>query len=144
MKDNTLTALADGWEELAYTVLSLEELPLPQLQALLKETYRVLTVYCTGEHLPKELCRVLLGIEEYLCLASLMEDKEMGSDYYHSLEIQWIFDAFKEGLFTGHYPQAYPSLLVTDPLGYTYLFDLEKDAVENYFACVQAAKSEQA
>lgn len=143
MNHANLKTITKGWADATHRVLCLEKLPLPPLQNLLKETYRVLATFCKEECIPKEIAQIILEMEEFLYFAALMEEKEMGNGYYHWQEIRFIVNGLKKGFFDGGYEYAFPKLKITDVLDNDYLMDFETNRLEGYIAAVQQAKAEE-
>ena len=140
--NHTIQATIESWDTLTHRVLALEEIPLCQVQALLKDSYALLTRYCQEDLVPKEMAKLLLTMDEYLFFAELMEEKEKGKGYYRWEESFFAVKALKEGFFKGRYPQDYPLLQITDCLDCSCLFDLEKDSMEQYVLLFQQRKAE--
>ena len=143
MQHGALVRLAEQWDDAASSVLALEPLPSDELWQLLGDTYRELTAVHKDAKIPKEIAKILLNAEEFLYFASVMEDNEMGPDFYHWQAIRILVDALKAGFFKGCYDYAYPKLKVTDPVDNDFLVDFESDCLEAYAAAIQSAKAEE-
>jgi len=104
----------DKWLEMTDTVLDLKKFSLSETQDLLEETYRILITYHKEALIPKEISKLLLEMDSFLYFTSLMEEKEVGSDFYHCQYISAIVEALKEGFFNGEYKYAFPNLRIFD------------------------------
>ncbi len=105
---NKIFSACNRWEELTSSVLSIEPIALSDIQQAIKESYRVLKEYCNKEDVPKEVCRLLLCTDEFLCFASMIEKNECGLDFYHYRGIHDIVSVMKNGFFKGHFEYSYP------------------------------------
>ncbi len=132
-----LKQLTMNWDKQTDKVFGLEKLDLSEMQAIIKDTYKTLHELCKEERVPKEAVKLFLHMDDFLYFAELMEEKEVGKSYYCWEEFKYIADALKEGFFKGEYPEAYPVMLITDIVDNSYLFDLEKDKIEDYIIAVR-------
>lgn len=141
MDTAALQTITAGWKEQTHLVLDLQALSLQDVQQLICATYEVLTAHCEGALVPKEICKIILEMEDFLYFAALMEEKECGKGYYCWEEIRYVVNALKDGFFAGKYPYAFPKLLVSDVMDTTYLFDLKKDQFAGYVLAVRREKT---
>lgn len=114
MKYTELEQLTSAWETMTSTVLGLKKLSLPEMQVLLSETYQALRKYYQDKLVPKEISKVLLGMDDFLYFASLMEEKEVGIDFYNYQYISSIVVALKKGFFEADYGCDFPELKTID------------------------------
>ena len=122
-----LGSIAEKWDHMTMIVIDLQELPLAELQALLCDTYRVLTQFHKEPLVPKGISRILLNVEEYLYFASLMEEIEVSEGYYCHRQLYSIVKALKEGFFNAAYAYTFPHLQIFDDFKNAYVINLEKD-----------------
>ena len=141
MNKTELIGISDAWDDMTHRVLNLEELPLCEIQDLLKDTYSALTFFHKDDLVPKEISRVLLRLDEFLYFTSMMEENERGFGYYHWQEIFLIVEALKKGFFNAKYDYAYPKLNVCDPLDQEVLLDLEENRLEDYIRMINSMKA---
>ena len=131
MDSRTLEAIADQWDTLTYTVLDLEKIPARVLQALLKDTYEALYFYHREKCVPRELCKLLLEMEEFLRLASLMEDEQQEQGSYCCPAVAFVVNALTQGFLAGEYDCEFPVLKIPAHPEGPLLLDLEKDRIED-------------
>ena len=127
MKAKTPSQLSACWQQMTHTALDLKQIPSAKLQALLKETYALLTAVCKDELVPREVTRVFLEIEDFIYFAFLMEDKEVGDDFYCYRKLNAIVNALKEGFLNGAYPLLFPLLELKGNHDKPIVFDFNKD-----------------
>ena len=127
MKYTELEQLTSTWEAMTSAVLKLEKLSLPEMQVLLSETYQALRKFYQDKLVPKEISRILLGMEDFLYFAALMEEKEVGIDFYNYQYISSIVAALKKGFFNADYGCDFPELKVLDKNNNEYLLNFETD-----------------
>ena len=113
MELKNITETADKWNELTSTVLHLKKFEISDMQAILKETYKILKVFHQEHTVPKEICRLLLCMEEFLYFSSMMEEKETPIDFFHYEAISCIVSAMNNGFFDGCFD---PNKPVSDQL----------------------------
>ena len=132
----------DKWLEMTDTVLDLEKFSLAKMQDLLEETYKILIVYHKEALVPKEISKLLLEMDSLLYFTSLMEDKEVGIDFYHCQHISAIVEALKEGFFDGEYKSAFPNLRIFDVDNNEITIDFETNIFLNNYTNFQLQKGE--
>ena len=87
MSNSEIASIVKEWKDMTKVVMSLDELPLPKKQQLLKDTYRILTDFLKSELVPKQISELFLEMEDFLYFSSLMEEKEKSVGFYHWQEI---------------------------------------------------------
>ena len=127
MKYTELEQLTSTWEAMTSAVLKLEKLSRPEMQVLLSETYQALRKFYQDKLVPKEISKVLLGIDDFLYFASLMEEKDVGIDFYNYQYISSIVAALKKGFFEADYGCDFPELKVLDKNNNEYSINFETD-----------------
>ena len=127
MELERIDLLINQWKEMTYAVLDLKKISLSETQELLKETYKLLIKFHKQEVIPKELCKLLLEMDGFLYFSSLMEDKEVGIDFYHYQLVSLIVKALKKGFFEGGYSCSYPQLQILDAHAHKEIIDFDKD-----------------
>ena len=119
------------WDRMATTVSCHSRVPLKKMQRLLRETYKVFTLFHKENFVPKGVTNILLYMDEYLHRAHTAIDYAEGD----VKAIAWsqyglLYDmviSLKEGFFDGEYKAAYPILSVHDSIKDKYLFDMLND-----------------
>lgn len=141
---NTLACqTAEQWNKLTHRVLALEELPLETIQAVLKDSYAVLTHYHKAEAIPKSVAKLLLEMNDFLSFTAMMEEREQPLGFYHWQEIFAMVSSMKQGFFEGKYSHAFPVLEITDALDNSYLMNLQTDPLAAYFALYNRQKTQE-
>ena len=131
MKYIKLKQLANQWEEMTHTVLALEQIPVENLQNLLKETYKTLVVFHKDELVPKEISKLFLEMEDFLYFSSLMEEKEVGIGYYYYEKVRDIIKALEEGFLNGDFGCEFPKLPIIDVYKAPFIFDFKTKELED-------------
>ena len=131
MEQAVMEWVCAGWDDMSCAVLREQELPLDEIKRLLKNTYLVLTDYHKDACVPKEVCKILLNMNDFVSYAVLMEDRdEVPAGFYHFEDIFLIIEAMKNGFFAGSYSYQYPKLEVRDHASHAYVVDLISGSLE--------------
>lgn len=128
---NIWKGIAYVWDRMATTVSCHSRVPLKKMQRLLRETYKVFTLFYKENFVPKGVTNILLYMDEYLHRAHTAIDYAEGD----VKAIAWsqyglLYDmviSLKDGFFDGEYKAAYPILSVHDSIKDKYLFDMLND-----------------
>ena len=131
MKQDVLLQLTEQWGQMTQLVLDLKRIPSEQLQSLLKETYKILSLYCKDNLVPKDVCKILLEMDAFLYFASIVEGKEVEINFHFYQAIHMMVEALKEGFFRGKYECDYPMLMFHDATGNSHVLDLENTRKPN-------------
>ena len=131
MEWNIWKGIAYVWDRMATTVSCHSRVPLKKMQQLLRETYKVFTLFHKDNFVPKGVANILLYMDEYLHRAHTAIDYAEGD----VKAIAWsqyglLYDmviSLKDGFFDGEYKAAYPILSVHDSIKDKYLFDVLND-----------------
>lgn len=126
--------IAYVWDRMATTVSCHSRVPLKKMQRLLRETYKVLTLFHKENFAPKGITNILLFMDEYLYRAFESIDRAEGD----VKAVAWsqyglLYDmvlSLKDGFFEGKYKATYPILSVHDSLKDKYLFDMLNDSLK--------------
>ncbi len=102
MTKKEIIKAAEGFEALTASLLDTKEQKAAETAPLLADTVRAAMTYKKEELIPKELCRLLLGLDEYLYFASFVEQGEL-LDFYCYQAVSNIASAIKNGLFKGEF-----------------------------------------
>ena len=127
MTNEELQQITSVWKSMTYTVLDLEKFSLSEMRELLSETYQTLRVYYKNESVPKEISNIFLEMYEFLYFTSLMEEKEVGIDFYHYQYISSIVAALRKGFFESDYGCDFPELKIFDINNNEFLINFEND-----------------
>lgn len=113
------------------TVLDLEKFSLSEMQILLSDTYKALRTHHKENVAPKEVSNILLEMYEFLYFTSLMEEKEVGVNFYQYQYISSIVAALRKGFFEADYRCEFPELKILDKNNNEFIINFENDIFEN-------------
>lgn len=131
MENNELKQIAYNWKSMTDTVLDLEKFSLSEMQILLSDTYQALRTYHKENVTPKEVSNILLEMYEFLYFTSLMEEKEVGVNFYQYQYISSIVAALRKGFFEADYRCEFPELKILDKNNNEFIINFENDIFEN-------------
>lgn len=131
MENNELKQIAYNWKSMTDTVLDLEKFSLSEMQILLSDTYKALRTYHKENVAPKEVSNILLEMYEFLYFTSLMEEKEVGVNFYQYQYISSIVAALRKGFFEADYRCEFPELKILDKNNNEFIINFENDIFEN-------------
>lgn len=126
-------ALSKRWEAACDAVLSLKPPSLPDLQGLLRDSYKTLSLYHKRSLVPKEIGRILIAMENYLFFSAMMEEKELGDGAFCYQRVHLIVKALERGFLDGFFPLKSPRLEIRDDTGMIRFLDLESQVPEQIF-----------
>jgi hypothetical protein len=126
-----LKQIAYNWKSMTDTVLDLEKFSLSEMQILLSDTYKALRTYHKENVAPKEVSNILLEMYEFLYFTSLMEEKEVGVNFYQYQYISSIVAALRKGFFEADYRCEFPELKILDKNNNEFIINFENDIFEN-------------
>lgn len=127
MDNKRLESLARKWSYMTMLVLNLQELPIIDMQMLLRDTYKVLAQFHKDPLIPREITQIFLEMEEYLYFAALMEDIEVPTGYYCYRQVYIIVKALKEGFFNTVCVYTFPKLQFFDDFQNAHIINLESN-----------------
>ena len=113
------------WNDLTGKVIELKDIPVIDIEELIRDTYEVLYKYHKDTLIPKELTEMLLEIEDFVGMSSTMELTEKSEGYYHSFEVLLIMKNMKSAFFKGEYSHKYPELMIYDINNEKHILNLE-------------------
>ena len=131
MENKELKQIAYNWKSMTDTVLDLEKFSLSEMQILLSDTYKALRTYHKENVAPKEVSNILLEMYEFLYFTSLMEEKEVGVNFYQYQYISSIVAALRKGFFEADYRCEFPELKILDKNNNEFVINFENDIFEN-------------
>ena len=102
MTKKEIIKTSEGFEALTASLLDTKKQKAAEIAPLLVDAARAVMAYKNEELIPKELCRLLLGLDEYLYFASFVEQGEL-LDFYCYQAVSNIASAIKKGLFEGDF-----------------------------------------
>lgn len=127
MEKENIISVANMWNKMTYNILDLREIPIPELEEALGNTYEVLYEYQAERNIPKEICQVLLNEDEFMSFLAIVgsnqEELKETARLYQPLYC--IIDTMKQKFFSNGFEEVFPMLQVN--LNGT-LFELNMDA----------------
>ena len=114
MEKEKIISVANMWNKKTYDILDLREIPIHELEELLRNTYEVLYEYQAEKNIPKEICQVLLNEDEFMSFLAIVgsnqEELQETARLYQPLYC--IIDTMKQKFFNEGYKEAFPKLQV--------------------------------
>ena len=114
MEKENILSVANMWNKMTYNILDLREIPIPELEDALGNTYEVLYEYQAEKNIPKEICQVLLNEDEFMSFLAIMgsnqEELKETARLYQPLYC--IIDTMKQSFFSESFEDPFPMLYV--------------------------------
>lgn len=114
MEKENIIAVANMWNKMTYNILDLREIPIPELEEALGNTYEVLYEYQAEKNIPKEICQVLLNEDEFMSFLTIIganqEELKKTASLYQPLYC--IIDTMKQSFFNEGFEDPFPKLSV--------------------------------
>ena len=114
MEKENIISVANMWNKMTYNILDLREIPIPELEDALGNTYEVLYEYQAEKNIPKELCQLLLNEDEFMSFLTIVgsnqEELKETARLYQPLYC--IIDTMKQKFFSNGFEEAFPMLQV--------------------------------
>lgn len=127
MEKENIISVANMWNKMTYNILDLREIPIPELEDALGNTYEVLYEYQAEKNIPKEICQVLLNEDEFMSYLTILggNQEELTNTARMYQVFYCIIDTMKQKFFSNGFEEVFPMLQV-DING--TLFELNMDA----------------
>lgn len=114
MEKENILSVANMWNKMTYNILDLREIPIPELEEALGNTYEVLYEYQAEKSIPKEICQLLLNQDEFMSFLAIVgsnqeELKETACLYQ---PLYCIIDTMKQSFFNESFEDPFPVLYV--------------------------------
>lgn len=114
MEKENILSVANMWNKMTYNILDLREIPIPELEEALGNTYEVLYEYQAEKSIPKEICQLLLNQDEFMSFLAIVgsnqdELKETARLYQ---PLYCIIDTMKQSFFNESFEDPFPMLYV--------------------------------
>ena len=77
----TIETLTRDWHSLTWKVIEFENLNIPELQKLFKETYKIIERYSTESLVPKEFSGLLLEMHDFSWWVCDLDETPMHTQY---------------------------------------------------------------
>ena len=114
MEKENIISVANMWNKMTYNILDLREIPIPELEDALGNTYEVLYEYQAEKNIPKEICQVLLNEDEFMSFLAIVgsnqEELKETARLYQPLYC--IIDTMKQSFFNEGFEDPFPELCV--------------------------------
>ena len=132
MEKENIISVANMWNKMTYNILDLREIPIPELEEALGNTYEVLYEYQAEKNIPKEICQVLLNEDEFMSFLAIVgsnqEELKETARLYQPLYC--IIDTMKQKFFSNGFEEAFPMLQVNFN-GESFELNTEESFLEN-------------
>ena len=102
------------WNKMTYNILDLREIPIPELEDALGNTYEVLYEYQAEKNIPKEICQVLLNEDEFMSFLTILSgnQEELTNTARMYQVLYCIIDTMKQKFFSNGFEEVFPMLQV--------------------------------
>lgn len=114
MEKENIISVANMWNKMTYNILDLREIPIPELEDALGNTYEVLYEYQAEKNIPKEICQVLLNEDEFMSFLAIVgsnqEELKETARLYQPLYC--MIDTMKQKFFSNGFEEAFPMFQV--------------------------------
>lgn len=135
MEKENIISVANMWNKMTYNILDLREIPIPELEDALGNTYEVLYEYQVEKNIPKEICQVLLNEDEFMSFLAIVgsnqEELKETARLYQPLYC--IIDTMKQKFFNNGFEKAFPMLQV-NLNGESFELNMEEAFLEGLIA----------
>lgn len=131
MEKENIISVANMWNKMTYNILDLREIPIPELEEALGNTYEVLYEYQAEKNIPKEICQVLLNEDEFMSFLAIVgsnqEELKETARLYQPLYC--IIDTMKQKFFSGDFKEPF-SVLQVSLNGENFEFNMDEAFLE--------------
>ena len=134
MEKQDIKKLAREWELTSYKILSERDIPIQKTQELLRDTYKLCTLYHGKDLIPKEVINVFVYYYNFLSSIQVIDNIDeysSSSDTARYDAVAFILDEISEGFYSGKYTHTYPYIQVDDSHLKTHILNLEEDFLED-------------
>ena len=90
----TIETLTHDWHSLTWKVIEFQNLNIPELQKLFKETYEILERYSTATLVPKEICGLLLEMHDFSWWTSDLDETPMHTHYQEIVSLVSLLNKY--------------------------------------------------
>ena len=133
--NNRIENLVSEWDHASIKLLLNKEYQIPQIEELLRETYKLCTEYKDADCVPKEFCELFIRTNifaYYLADALDINADTTPSDGAEYDAITHIMDEIEYGFLSGNYESAFPYLSVDNNNCKSYVLHLEEAFLEDF------------
>ena len=115
MEKQDIKKLAREWELISYKILSERDIPIQKTQELLRDTYKLCTLYHGKDLIPKEVINVFVYYYNFLSSIQVIDNIDeysSSSDSARYNAVAFILDEISEGFYSGKYTiQVFDSIM---------------------------------
>lgn len=133
--NNRIENLVSEWNDASTKLLVNKEYQIPQIEELLRETYRLCTEYKDADSVPKEFCKLFIHttiFSGYLADALDINADTTPSDGAEYDAITNIMDEIEYGFLSGNYESDFPYISVDNNNCKPYVLNLEEAFLEDF------------
>lgn len=114
METENILSVANMWNNMTYNILDLREIPIPELEDALGNTYEVLYEYQAEKSIPKEICQLLLNQDEFMSFLAIVgsNQDELKATARLYQPLYCIIDTMKQSFFNEGFEDPFPKLYV--------------------------------
>ena len=114
METENILSVANMWNKMTYNILDLREIPIPELEDALGNTYEVLYEYQAEKSIPKEICQLLLNQDEFMSFLAIVgsNQDELKATARLYQPLYCIIDTMKQSFFSERFENPFPMLYV--------------------------------
>ena len=115
MEKGKIISVANMWNKKTYDILDLREVPIPELEELLRNTYEVLYEYQAEKNIPKEICQLVLNEDEFVSFLTILggNQEELTNTARMYQALYCIIDTMKQSFFSESFEDPFPKLYVS-------------------------------
>lgn len=133
--NKNIEILVKEWENAVKIMLTKRDFSIQQIENLLKETYRICTLYCDKDMVPRGMCKIFAKIQSFLSFgvdAYYINEYTTPSDSAQYDAVAFIIEEIEHGFYTGNYECVFPNLKVDDNKGNSHILNLEGDFLDAF------------
>ena len=90
----TIETLTRDWHSLTWKVIEFENLNIPELQKLFKETCKIIECYSTESLVPKEISGLLLEMHDFSWWVSDLDETPMHTHYQEIVSLVSLLNKY--------------------------------------------------
>lgn len=134
MNNQELNLIKNRWEKMIGDICKTRKIEIPEAEKIFKDTYEALYVFHKDELVPKEILNIIMNMENYLYILSLvtLRDETSEEAYFEYNAFYNITSAIKEGFIEGRYKAVFPKLKVEDSEHNDRVLDLDSNFLEDF------------
>ena len=131
--ENRIENTIKEWDRINDTIRRVQKTKILELQNVLRITYKVLTELKDESLVPKNTCKLMLIMEEFLFYISAVAVAEELPICDHYQKLFSIIQEMENGFLNSNYQSTYPKFEIKGPSNQGIVFDFENDSLEEFF-----------